>query len=51
MKIKLGQDRNFAAMEKLRSSEEIMPGGPGKPVVSIKVQDAGDDGGGWMVGG
>lgn len=36
----LGQVRNLAAMEKLRSSKEIMPGGPGKPVASIKVQGA-----------
>lgn len=28
-----------------------MPGGPGKPVVIIKVQGAEDDTGGWLVGG
>lgn len=43
MKIKLGQIRSFAAMEKLGSSWEITLGGPRKPVVSVKVQSTEDD--------
>lgn len=39
---------NFAAVEKLRSSEEITLGGPGKPAVGNKISvDKGDMGGGW----
>lgn len=38
--IRLRQVRSLATMEKSRSSKKTMPGDPGKPVVSVKVQGA-----------